>query len=354
MKKKRLKNVSIEVVDSVDSELYGNVRSIIAKARATVYVTANAAMVDAYWNVGREIVEKQGGKSKAKYGDGLIRRLAVQLTTEFGTGYSVGNLFNMRQFYLAFPKFYTVCRELSWSHYRVLMRVENSDARQYYLEECVKSGWSVRILQRQIASLYYERLLRNKADPKSLKALVRREAPQVQDLVRSPAILEFSGIKREDYQEKDLETALIKNIRMFLMELGRGFALDAEQKQLRIGDETYTCDLVFYNYIARCFFLIDLKVGKVTPQDIGQMQLYKHYYEREMMNPGDNPPVGVVLGSDTDSAIVKYTLNEHERNLFAVKYHLDLPTVEELQLELRRERLAIEEAMSLHENPSCP
>ena len=340
----------VEVVECVEEELYAKVRGILSTARASVYVAANAAMVEAYWNVGREIVEKQGGRSKAKYGDGLIKGLAVKLTAEFGAGYSAGNLFNMRQFYLAFPKFYTVCRELSWSHYRTLMRVENPDARQYYLEECVKSGWSVRILQRQMASLYYERLLRHKADPKSLKALVRRETPQVQDLVRSPAILEFSGIHREDYKERDLESALIKNIRMFLMELGRGFALDAEQKQLRIGDETYTCDLVFYNYVARCFFLIDLKLGKVTPQDIGQMQLYKHYYEREMMNPGDNPPVGIVLGSDTDSAIVKYTLNEHERNLFAVKYHLDLPSVEELQLELRRERQAIEEAMQLRED----
>lgn len=337
-----------EVVQSIESELYVTVRSIITKARATVYVAANSAMVEAYWNVGREIVEKQGGRSKAKYGDRLIKSLAIRLTAEFGVGFTTSNLFNMRQFYLTFPKFYTVCRELSWSHYRVLMRVENPDARQYYLNECVKSGWSVRILQRQIASLYYERLLRNKADPKSLKTLIRRETPQVKDLVRSPAILEFSGIVREDYREKDLEVALIKNIRMFLMELGRGFALDAEQKQLHIGDETYTCDLVFYNYIARCFFLIDLKVGKVTPQDIGQMQLYKHYYEREMMNPGDNPPVGIVLGSDTDSAIVKYTLNEHERNLFAVKYHLNLPTVAELQLELRRERLAIEEAIELN------
>jgi len=335
-----------EVVESIETELYSTVRAIIAKARSTVYVAANAAMVEAYWNVGREIVEKQGGKARAKYGEGLVKGLAVKLTAEFGAGYTASNLFNMRQFYLSFPKFYTLCRELDWSKYRILMRVENPDARQYYMEECAKSGWSVRILQRQIASFYYERLLRHKANPKSLQALIKRETPQVQDIVRSPAILEFSGIKREDYSEKDLEKALIKNIRMFLMELGRGFALDAEQKQLRIGDETYSCDLVFYNYIARCFFLVDLKLGKVTPQDIGQMQLYKHYYERELMNPGDNPPVGIVLGSDADSAVVKYTLNEHERNIFAVKYRLDLPSVEELQLELRRERLAIEEALA--------
>lgn len=350
MKVKRQKCAIVaEVVEPLDLELYSKVREIISVARQTVYVAANAAMVAAYWNVGREIVEKQGGRSRAKYGDCLMQNLAEKLTAEFGAGYTAANLFNMRQFYLAFPKFNTLCRELSWSHYRTLMRIEDSDARQYYLEECAKSKWSVRILQRQIASLYYERLLRNKADPKSLRALVRRETPEIKDIVRSPAILEFSGIRREDYSECQLEGALIKNIRQWLMELGRGFALDAEQKRLPIGDEIYSCDLVFYNYLARCFFLIDLKVGKVTPQDIGQMQLYKHYYEQEMMNPGDNPPVGIVLGSDTDSAVVKYTLNEHERNLFAVKYHLSLPTVAEIRQELQRERAAIEDAMRLRE-----
>ena len=183
--------------------------------------------------------------------------------------------------------------------------------------------------------------------PAAARQLVKCGEPGPCDLVRSPAILEFAEIKTPRYKEKDLEAALINNMRMFLMELGRGFCLEAEQKKLNIGDETYSCDLVFYNYIARCFFLVDLKVGKVTPQDIGQMQLYKHYYEREMMRPGDNPPVGIVLGSSADSAVVKYTLNEHERNLFAVKYHLSLPTVQELQQELKRERAAIEEAMLL-------
>lgn len=343
------KKSEVEVVESAERELFKNVRAILAKARATVYTAANSAMVDAYWNVGREIVAKQGGASRAKYGDGLIKSLAIRLTVEFGEGFTAVNLFNMRQFYLAFPKFYTLCRELSWSHYRILMRIENENARMYYMKECAEAGWSVRILERQIASLYYERLLRNKANPQSLKLLVKRDPKQLKDIIRSPAILEFAGIDHEAYKEKDLEAALIKNMRMFLMELGRGFCLEAEQKKLRIGDEMYSCDLVFYNYIARCFFLVDLKVGKVTPQDIGQMQLYKHYYEREMMRPGDNPPVGIVLGSSADSAVVKYTLNEHERNLFAVKYHLSLPTVQELQRELKRERAAIEEAIMLLE-----
>lgn len=174
---------------------------------------------------------------------------------------------------------------------------------------------------------------------------------EARDIVRSPAILEFAGISPAEYKEKDLQTGLVKHLGKFMLALGRGFALVREQCPIQIGGETYHCDLLFYNFIARCFVLIDLKVGKVTPQDIGQMQLYKHYYEREMMNPGDNPPIGIVLGSDRDEAIIRYTLNENERNLFAVKYHLHLPTVEELSLELQRERAAIEEAMALRALP---
>ena len=345
---KRKNEAAVEIVESVENELFKNVRSILAKARAVVYTAANTAMVEAYWNVGREIVEKQGGASRAKYGEGLINAIAVRLTAEFGDGFTVPNLRNMRQFYLTFPKRYALRSELSWTHYRILMRIESTAARDYYFNECVASKWSTRILQRQIDTQFYERLVRNHS-PAAAKSLVKRGLPDPRDLVRSPAILEFAGIETPRYKEKDLEAALIKNMRMFLMELGRGFCLEAEQKKLHIGDETYSCDLVFYNYIARCFFLVDLKVGKVTPQDIGQMQLYKHYYEREMMRPGDNPPVGIVLGSSADSAVVKYTLNEHERNLFAVKYHLSLPTIKELQQELKRERAAIEEAMLLLE-----
>lgn len=338
----------LEAAGGAEKELFGRVRAILAKARAAIYTAANTAMVEAYWNVGREIVEKQGGAARAKYGDGLIDFLAERLTEEFGPGFTRSNLRNMRQFYLMFPNRHTVCGKLSWSHYRTLITVESDDAREYYLNECVEARWSVRDLQRQIDTQFYERLVRNHS-PESARALVKCGAPDPRDLVRSPAILEFVGIDAPQYKEKDLEAALIKNMRMFLMELGRGFCLEAEQKKLHIGDETYSCDLVFYNYIARCFFLVDLKVGKVTPQDIGQMQLYKHYYEREMMRPGDNPPVGIVLGSSADSAVVQYTLNEHERNLFAVKYHLSLPTVEELQRELERERAAIEEAMLMLE-----
>lgn len=344
MKRKESNSESVKVAES---ELYKNVRSILAKARTAVYVAANTAMVEAYWNVGREIVEKQGGESRAKYGDGLINSLAERLTVEFGPGFTRSNLRNMRQFYLMFPKCHTVCGKLSWSHYRTLITIENDAERDYYFEEAVKSKWSVRVLQRQISTHFYDRLIANHADLEAAGKLVRRGIPDARDIVRSPAILEFAGISTAEYDEADLQRGLVKHLGRFMMELGRGFCLEQEQRPIPIGRKTYHCDLVFYNYIARCFVLIDLKVGEITPEDIGQMQLYKHYYERNMMNPGDNPPVGIVLGSERDEAVIAYTLNEHERNLFAVKYHLNLPTDEELRRELQRERAAIEESLLL-------
>ena len=360
MSKRKLKGVAdatraslsqVEVVESEEKELYAHVRAYIASARETVYAVANSAMVEAYWNVGREIVEKQGGSGRAAYGDGLIDRIAAKLTAEFGPGYTRSNLRTMRQFYLMFPICHAVSGKLTWTHYRTLITVENEAARQYYFEEAIKSKWSVRDLQRQISTQFYQRLIANHSDLSTAGKLVKRGKVEARDIVRSPAILEFAGISPAEYKEKDLQTGLVKHLGKFMLELGRGFALVREQCPIQIGNETYHCDLLFYNFIARCFVLIDLKVGKMTPQDIGQMQLYKHYYEREMMNPGDNPPIGIVLGSDRDEAVIRYTLNEHERNLFAVKYHLHLPTVEELQMELMRERAAIEEAMALRALP---
>lgn len=339
--------VEPEVPDPVEEELFESVRSILAKARAKIYTVANTAMVDAYWHVGKEIVEKQGGASRSRYGDGLIDSLAAKLTVEFGPGFTRVNLFYMRRFYLAFPNVHTLCKQLNWSHYRLLLTVENEKARQFYCDECAKSKWSVRNLQRQISTHFYERLIANHTDLSSAGELVKRDTAEPKDIVRSPAILEFSGLSPAEYNESDLESALIKHLGRFMMELGRGFCLECEQRPIPIGKKIFHCDLVFYNYVARCFVLIDLKVGEITPQDIGQMQLYKHYYEREMMRLGDNPPIGIVLGSERDDAVIAYTLNEHERNLFAVKYHLVLPTEDELRTELQRERLAIEQALAL-------
>ena len=340
----RKKTASAEVVESVEKELYENVRAYISAARAKVYTVANAEMVKAYWNVGREIVEKQGGADRAKYGNGLIRSLSVKLTAEFGPGYTGTNLRYMRLVYLAFPNCHTLCDKLSWSHYRLLAAVDKIEARDFYLSEAVKCKWSVRDLQRQIETQFYQRLIANHVDLSSAGKLVKRGKMDARDIVRSPAILEFAGISPAEYKEKDLQTGLVKHLGKFMLELGRGFALVARQKRLTLEGKSYHVDLVFYNYILRCFVLCDLKTDELTHADLGQMQMYVNYYERELMNPGDNPPIGIVLCTDKGADLVRYTLPLHNKRIFAAKYKLHLPSEQELIAELRRARTAIEDA----------
>lgn len=340
----RKKTASAEVVESVEKELYENVRAYISAARAKVYTVANAEMVKAYWNVGREIVEKQGGADRAKYGNGLIRSLSVKLTAEFGPGYTGTNLRYMRLVYLAFPNCHTLCDKLSWSHYRLLAAVDKIEARDFYLSEAVKCKWSVRDLQRQIETQFYQRLIANHVDLSSAGKLVKRGKMDARDIVRSPAILEFAGISPAEYKETDLQTGLVKHLGKFMLELGRGFALVARQKRLTLEGKSYHVDLVFYNYILRCFVLCDLKTDELTHADLGQMQMYVNYYERELMKPGDNPPIGIVLCTDKGADLVRYMLPLHNKRIFAAKYKLHLPSEQELIAELRRERTAIEDA----------
>lgn len=328
----------------VDMSFYNHIKEILAAARNKVYSTANFAMVEAYWNIGKSIVEKQGGEARAEYGARLISELSTQMTLDFGKGFTVANLQNMRLFYLTFPNSYTLCSKLSWSHYRLLMRVENEQARQFYLDECEKSGWSVRQLERQIHSFFYERLLssQNKAEV-SAEIQILAPAKQPEDIIRDPYVLEFLGIEpTASFFEKDLEQALIDHLQKFLLELGRGFSFVARQKRFTFDGRHFYIDLVFYNYILKCFVLIDLKLGDLTHQDLGQMQMYVNYYTREMMNDGDNPPIGIVLCADKSDTIVKYTLSEQNTQIFASKYKLYLPTEDELRHELKREYQALE------------
>lgn len=330
----------------MDQQFYKEIKRILEMARQKAYSAANFAMVDAYWNIGRHIVERQGGDARAEYGAGLIKELSEQLTKDFGKGFTVANLKNMRQFYLTFPNGYTLCSELSWSHYRLLMRVENANARSFYLNECVKSRWSTRQLERQINTLFYERLLssRDKAGVASeISTLEPGRTPE--DVIRDPYVLEFLGLSpNADFYESDLESALITHLQNFLLELGRGFSFVARQKRFTVDGRHFRIDLVFYNYILKCFVLIDLKVGDLTHQDQGQMQMYVHYYERELMNEGDNPPIGIVLCANKSDSLVKYTLPENETQIFASRYKLYLPSEEELLKELNREYYALENA----------
>lgn len=301
-------------------------------------------MVEAYWNIGKSIVEQQDGYEKAEYGSRLIAELSKQMIVDFGKGFTLTNLKYMRQFYLTFPNSHALRGELSWTHYRLLMRVENKNAREFYIEEAIKSNWSTRQLERQINSFFYERLLSSQNKEKVSEEIQKLESAKVpEDIIRDPYVLEFLGLNpKDDFYESDLEEALITHLQKFLLELGRGFSFVARQKRITFDGRHFRIDLVFYNYILKCFVLIDLKIGDLTHQDLGQMQMYVHYYERELMNKGDNPPIGIVLCADKSESIVKYTLPENETQIFASKYKLYLPSEEELSQELQREYRALE------------
>lgn len=328
----------------MEQKFYEEIKQIILDARYKVYQTANSAMVEAYWNIGKNIVEKQGGEEKSEYGSGLIKELSKQMTKDFGKGFTSTNLKYMRQFYLAFPNGHALRDELSWTHYRSLMKVENKDARQFYLEESIKANWSTRQLERQINSFFYERLLSSQNKEQVSKEIKKLEPEKIpEDIIRDPYVLEFLGLNpNDDFYESDLEQALITHLQKFLLELGRGFSFVARQKRITFDGRHFRIDLVFYNYILKCFVLIDLKIGDLTHQDLGQMQMYVHYYERELMNEGDNPPIGIVLCADKSESVVKYTLPENETQIYASKYKLYLPSEDELLQELRNEYNVLE------------
>ena len=262
------------------------------------------------------------------------------MTKDFGKGYTVRNLWAMKKFYLTFPKVHTLCAQLSWSHYRLLIQVENENARQFYFSECVACNWSVRQLDRQIHSFYYERLLSSK-DKESVSQEIYQKEPkklEPKDIIKDPYVLEFLDLKQsQHFFESDLESALIEHLQKFLLELGRGFAFVERQKRITFDGRHFYIDLVLYNYILRCFVLIDLKTGDLTHQDIGQMQMYVNYYTRELMNEYDTKPIGIVLCADNSEGIVKYTLPEDNDQIFASKYQLYLPSVDELKKELMSE-----------------
>ena len=318
-------------------QTYTTIRQSIVQAQHKLTAAVNSAMVTASWEIGEQIYKACGENDRAGYGKKLLQYLSEQLTAEFGKGFSVQGLRNMRQFYCTFPIRSTLWSELSWSHYRILMRIADETERKFYTEECVKSAWSVRQLERQIHTMYYQRLLSSQDKPAVAAEIQTTEPkPEYEKIVKDPYVMEFLQIKPDTHVfESDLEQALINHLQQFLLELGRGFSFVARQKRFTLDGQNFYIDLVFYNYILKCFVLIDLKMGQLTHQDIGQMQMYVNYYTRELMNEGDNPPIGIVLCADKSDAIVKYTLPEGQRQIFASKYFTYLPTEEELKRELR-------------------
>lgn len=319
------------------SETYSRIRNSVITAQSRIYNAVNSAMVQAYWEIGEQIYIACGENERAEYGKGLLKYLSEKLTAEFGTGFTERNLRNMRQFYQAYPIRHTVCTELSWSHYRILMRISDDKRREWYTEECAKSGWSVRQLERQINTMFYERLLSSKEkDAVAAEIQTTEPKPEYEKIIRDPYVLEFLDLpENPHFYEKDLEQAIIDHLQKFLLELGRGFSFVARQKKISFDGRHFYIDLVFYNYILKCFVLIDLKLGDLTHQDLGQMQMYVNYYTRELMNEGDNPPIGIVLCADKSDAIVKYTLSENDTQIFASKYMTYIPSEEEFKRELR-------------------
>jgi predicted nuclease of restriction endonuclease-like (RecB) superfamily len=329
----------------LNQKLYLNIQTIIESSKNAVSRAVNSAMVRAYWEIGRLIFEEeQKGKSRADYGSYIIESLSKQLIKDYGKGFSEGNLRQMRQFHNRFPIRQTVSDELAWSHYLILSRIEDKKTRQFYMKECVAAKWSVRELERQVASLLYERLSLSKNKKQAL-ALSQKghEISQPSDLVKDPYVLEFLGLKKESVlYEKKLETALIEHLQDFLLELGKGFSFVGRQQRITIGRDHFYVDLVFYNRIAKSFVLIDLKLGKLTHQDIGQMQMYLNYYKRTQKIQGENDPIGILLCSDKNDTVVEFTLPEGKQEIFASKYKLTLPSKKELKVEIQKERKLLE------------
>lgn len=337
-----MKDKKIKKVDS-PAEFYEDIRKILTQARDKSYAAVNIAMVEAYWNVGRRIVEEeQKGRKRAEYGSYLIKNLSERLTKEFGIGFSEQSLWNMRQFYVKFPILSALRRELSWTHYRFLLRVENESARDFYIEECAKSNWSTRQLERQINSFYYERFLasRNKLQVKrEADARAKELSISPEEQIKDPYVLEFLGLKEiPSLKERRLEQALIDHLQKFLLELGRGFSFVARQMRISTETQHFYIDLVFYNYLLKCFVIIDLKTSKLAHQDIGQMDMYVRIFEDKMKQPRDNPTIGIILCTKKDETIVKYSVLKGSKKLFASQYKLYLPSEKELKDEIEREK----------------
>ncbi|MCP4164058.1 MAG: DUF1016 domain-containing protein [Deltaproteobacteria bacterium] len=329
-----------------ENTFYDDIRGILQKARTNACTAVNTAMVDAYWNIGKRIVEEeQKGKERAEYGKSLIKNLSVNLNSEFGKGFSIANLKNFRQFFLTFKddkKGYTLCSQLSWSHVRLIMRLENNKAREYYLKESKDSNWSVRTLQRNINSKYYERLLSSSAKAESNDITVNPKQ-KLRDFVKDPYVLEFLELPEDrSLKESALEQSIIENLKDFLLEMGKGFSFVGNQFRISTETSHFYIDLVFYNYLLKCFVVIDLKTNKLTHQDIGQMDMYVRMFDDLKRGEDDNPTIGIILCSDKEETLVRYSVLKESQQLFASKYRLVLPTEEELAMELDREVRLIE------------
>ncbi|KAA0994393.1 DUF1016 domain-containing protein [Pseudomonas sp. ANT_J12] len=332
------------------ASLLGDLGELIRQARQKVLRAVDTAQVQTCWQIGRHIVEfEQQGARRAEYGKQLLLTLAQSLTAEFGKGFDETNLRKMRLFYQAFPIRDALRLELSWTHYRRLLRVDNDKARTWYMDEAANQNWSSRALERQINTLYYERLLmsRDKAPVMTEAATnIHAMAESPREFIRDPVMLEFLGLPNAGLvQETELEQALIEQLQGFLLELGNGFAFVARQQRISTEGRDFYIDLVFYNYLLKCFVIFDLKRGELTHQDVGQMDMYVRMYDDLKRNAEDGPTVGIILCAQKNESVVRYSVLQGNEQLFASKYKLVLPSEDELRAELDRERAALEERL---------
>ena len=321
--------------------------NIIETAQKVAYSAVNLTLVHRNWLLGKRIVEEElNGESRAEYGAEVIKKLSKDLNAQYGKGYTKTNLYNFYSFYKMYPEIFHSESgksnvKLSWTHYRVLLQVKDEIAREWYENEALKETWSVKTLQRNISSQYYYRILKTQ-DKSAVETEMKEFTSKYQtklEFIKNPVIAEFLGMKEDtSYLESDLEQCIIDNLQKFLMELGKGYAFVARQQHIHTEKEDYYIDLVFYNYILKCFVLIDLKTNKITHQDIGQMDMYIRMYDDLKRGEGDNPTLGIVLCADTDEDIAKYSILHGNEQLFASKYKLYLPTEEELRAEIETQK----------------
>lgn len=327
-----------EIIPSEDDELiaiedvYQDIRTKIITAREKVLKHIDTTMTEVYWYVGKITYELSENSTKASYGKKIIDALSSKLTNEFGNGFSPVSIRRMRKFYELYPIWSSVMTKLTWTHFQQLIRIDRKEEREFYESEAIKSNWGCRELSRQINTKLYDRYLisphKDKIIESSKQGMIKKDP---EELLKTPYIFEFVGLKEnKDYLESDLEKALLSHLTEFLLELGRGFSFVASQQRIKIGTEYYYPDLIFFNRLAKCFVIIDLKIGKLTHQDIGQMQMYVNYYKKTQMIDGENEPIGILLCADKDDAVVEMTLGDNVRNVYASKYLTYLPTKEEL------------------------
>ena len=329
-----------EIDIHIDKKFLEDVKTIINKGRSLAYAAIDSTMISTYWNIGRRIVEEeQKGSNRAAYGTKLLERLSEELTHEYGSGFSKRYLAYFRKFYLTIPDIsilQTHLQNLRWSHIIEILRVDDEVARRWYLEIASEQVWSIKALKRNISTQYYER---HYSQPQIAENKGAQVITKNTEILKTPFMGEFLGFKLEDsFSEKELESSIISHLKDFLMEMGRGFAFVARQQHVRTNAEDYFIDLVLYNVILKCYVLIDLKVGKITHQDVGQMDMYVRMYDELKCTEGDNPTIGIVLCSETDEDIARYSILKGNEQLFATKYKLYLPTEEQLRKEIKHQK----------------